>query len=81
LEKVVSGEMKLREAAKVAEKSVPKKERKERNKQEKKAEVGLPEKRERVIIRDGDLDYFLKWLDAAPIHMVQQVADKCESIL
>jgi hypothetical protein len=81
LEKVVSGEMKLREAAKVAEKSAPKKEKKERKKQEKKAEVGLPEKRERVIIRDGDLDYFLKWLDAAPIHMVQQVADKCESIL
>jgi len=81
LEKVVSGEMKLREAAKVAEQVAPKKERKKGKKQEKKAEAGLPEKRERVIIRDGDLDYFLRWLDAAPIHMVQQVADKCESIL
>ena len=71
LEKVVSGEMKLREAARVTEKKAPKEERKERKKKEDKARVGLTEKKERVIIRDGDLDYFIKWLDAAPIHMVQ----------
>lgn len=71
---VVAGETKLVDAVKKASPPPAKKP------VGKTAEVATA-KKERVIIRDGDLEKIIAWLDAAPIHMVQQVADKCESIL